>query len=45
MTIEIPVWLLWALGVAVGVPAVVLIIWFAWFGYVVASSLKGGIWR
>ncbi|MFN3456916.1 MAG: hypothetical protein ACK4Z8_04995 [Novosphingobium sp.] len=46
MTITIPTWLLWTIGLLVGVPAAVAVIAFAWLGYVVAKSLsKGGLWR
>ena len=34
MTIEIPVWLLWTLGLLIGVPFVVVTLVLAWFGYV-----------
>lgn len=30
MTIHIPVWIFWVLGV----PAVIAILFFAWFGYI-----------
>lgn len=45
MTITIPAWLLWALGLLVGVPAIVVILALAWFGYVVASSFSRGLWK
>ena len=46
MTITIPTWALWALGIVIGVPALVAIIALTWFGYVVLTSLaKGGMWK
>lgn len=46
MTITIPTWLLWTLGIVVGVPAVIAMLFFAAFGFIVASSLgKGGFWK
>lgn len=34
MTITIPVWLLWTLGLLVGVPALIVVLVVAWFGYI-----------
>lgn len=34
MTIEIPMWLIWTLGLLVGVPLVAVVLVLAWFGYV-----------
>ncbi|MGE8143024.1 hypothetical protein ACQKOE_13700 [Novosphingobium sp. NPDC080210] len=45
MTIEIPAWLLWTLGLLVGVPALVALIALAWFGYVALTAVGKGIWR
>lgn len=33
MTIEIPVWLLWTLGIGVGIPAVCFVLFFAVIGW------------
>lgn len=46
MTITIPTWVLWTLGIVVGVPAAIVTVALAAFGFVVARSLsKGGFWR
>lgn len=44
MTITIPTWLLWALGIVVGVPAVFAILVLACFGYVALTAI-GGPWK
>jgi len=42
MTIYIPLWVLWL----VGVPAVIIILVLAVYGYLVAKALgSGGFWR
>lgn len=43
MTIHIPEWLLWAVGIVIGVPAIICVIGLAVFGYVAAKALAG--WR
>jgi len=45
MVITIPTWLLWALGIVVGVPAVLVILVLAGFGYVALTACRGGFWR
>lgn len=46
MSITIPTWVVWTLGILIGVPAGVAILVLAWFGYVALTSLgKGGFWR
>lgn len=44
MTITIPTWLLWTLGIVIGVPAIMLILALAWFGYVALTSV-GRVWK
>ena len=44
MTITIPVWLIWTLGLLVGVPALIIVLALAWFGYT-ALTCFGRIWR
>lgn len=41
MTITIPIWLLWTLGLLIGVPTVIAIIGLAIFGFVAARALAG----
>ena len=38
MTIEIPMWLIWTLGLWVGVPLVTVTLVLAWFGYVALTA-------
>jgi len=45
VTITIPAWLLWTLGLLVGIPAIVVILALAWFGYVALTSISKGPWK
>lgn len=38
MTIEIPMWLIWTLGLLVGVPPIAVVLVLAWFGYVALTA-------
>jgi hypothetical protein len=41
MTFTIPTWLLWTLGLMIGVPAIIALIGLAIFGFVAAWALAG----
>jgi hypothetical protein len=45
MTITIPAWLLWTLGIGVGVPAALLLCAFAALGVAFVRCFSGGLWR
>lgn len=45
MTITIPVWLLWALGIGLGVPMSLATLFFAALGIAFVRCLSGGLWR
>lgn len=45
MTFTIPTWLLWALGLLVGIPALLAIIALAVFGYVALTAIGRGPWK
>jgi len=45
MTITIPLWLLWALGIALCLLIVVPVLFFAFIGWSIRDILKNGIWR
>lgn len=45
LTLTIPVWLMWTLGLLVGVPALMAVAALAWFGYVALTSVVLGPWR
>ncbi len=46
MTLHIPEWLLWTVGLVAGVPLVVGFVFLAWMGYVSLTLFRnGGIWR
>ena len=38
MTITIPVWLVWAVGLLIGIPLVAVVLLLAWFGYVALAA-------
>jgi hypothetical protein len=40
MTITIPTWVLWTLGLGLGIPAAVAILFLAWFGWQAIGALK-----
>jgi hypothetical protein len=46
MTITIPTWLLWTVGLAIGVPLVVFILMCAYIGFMFVSSFgrRGGLY-
>ena len=44
MTIEIPVWLLWAVGIVVGIPLIAFILFMAWIGWQFVKSYSGNSW-
>ncbi len=44
MSITIPTWLLWTIGLVVGVPAVLAVLVLAVFGWV-ALTAYGSLWR
>jgi hypothetical protein len=44
MILHIPVWLLWTVGLALGIPAMVIVIFFAYLGFALASSLRPPRW-
>jgi hypothetical protein len=39
MTLYIPIWLLWAIGLLVGVPLALLILYLAWLGWAVLTQV------
>lgn len=43
MTFTLPTWLLWTLGIIVGVPAILATLFLAWFGYQALKIFEG--WR
>lgn len=47
MSITIPVWLLWTIGIAIGVPAILSLLFFTALGVVFFMGLGkgGGFWR
>lgn len=38
MAIDIPVWLIWTLGLLIGVPLIAVTLVLAWFGYVALTA-------
>lgn len=47
MTFTIPVWVMWAIGFIVGIPALVFILFCAWFGYAFLKGIieNGGFYK
>lgn len=44
MTIEIPVWLMWTVGILLGVPALLLLIGFAVIGFLLVRHWEPPKW-
>jgi|HubBroStandDraft_1064217.scaffolds.fasta_scaffold27520_4 hypothetical protein len=45
MSIYIPTWLLWTIGLLITVPGSITLIGLAWLGLIFCKAFKGGIWR
>lgn len=45
MTITIPIWVLWAVGLAIAAPVLIALIAFAYIGFKVTSRPKINRWR
>ena len=45
MDIHIPIWILWTVGLIVGIPAVCILLLLAYVGFNVLQMLSKGIWH
>lgn len=47
MTFTIPVWAMWAIGLIIGIPALIFILLFAWVGYAFLKGIieNGGFYK
>ncbi len=43
MTVVIPTWVFWVIGIVVGGPLLIAILFFAWLGFMLWWNFKDGI--